>query len=103
MCFTRPPTICEMSDSGPPTENDLGRGILWGSIFVGATLIGDLVIPKPLSDWIDWLFEPGAYLPRSYWGGYQEFPLPLLVLLLNWFFYCAVFGLAFRLLRKGRA
>ncbi len=39
---------------------------------------------------LDWLLAPGAILPTMIWGGAQEFPLPLIVLFLDWMFYAVV-------------
>jgi hypothetical protein len=86
-----------------PKNRNIRSGIVWGSLFILIVLTGAMVSPMPVSNWFDLLFEPGAYWPRSYWGGYQEFPLPFLVLFLNWIFYCAVFGSAFAVFRRLKA
>jgi hypothetical protein len=43
---------------------------------------------------LDWLLARGAILPTMIWGA-QEFPVPLIVLFLDWMFYAVVFWAGF--------
>jgi hypothetical protein len=50
-----------------------------------------LVFVPPSEALVEFLMTPGTAFPRAYWGGFQEVPLFLLVVVLNFVFYAILF------------